>query len=375
MRSRKGFTLIELLVVMAIIALLVAMLFPALARAREAANRAACVSNLGQICKSMIVYSADNSGLFPRLDPPKSDAVTYVAPTMVAENSLTALEINVTVSTAATIDGEDNPFDFENYKNSPGMIANRCVSQNLWLLCREGYAPPELFLCKSSSQSGNSVDMTDGVYSGAKCFTSFPWVGGAAKPAKGGSSAGATISYSFPQPWTSISATGFASVDMWSAEVEGRVAIGADNNDGPDPDATGGSTTATKNSLSKTEIPYNVLKAFVNSRNHTKEGQNVLYGDGHAKFEKSPYVSVDYDNIYTSLDLATVPAVTKDSNGDTQALQAQVLDVNPRDQFKAAASAGSSVQRSSWDTVLLPVMGADLMGTTGPSWVRVVKWP
>lgn len=65
MKLQRAFTLIELLVVIAIIAILAAILFPVFAQAKESAKKTACLSNMNQIGKALMMYATDFDDGYP----------------------------------------------------------------------------------------------------------------------------------------------------------------------------------------------------------------------------------------------------------------------------------------------------------------------
>jgi prepilin-type N-terminal cleavage/methylation domain-containing protein len=84
--GRRAFTLIELLVVIAIIAILAAMILPALCSAKERAKRIRCLNNLKQVTLGMIVYAGDNNDFVVQARPQSSQSPGSVAWVQLALN-------------------------------------------------------------------------------------------------------------------------------------------------------------------------------------------------------------------------------------------------------------------------------------------------
>lgn len=74
---KTAFTLVELLVVIGIIAMLISILLPALNKARSAANKVACASNMRQIGHAFTLYQNAYKGVMPGTDPNHPNAVAY----------------------------------------------------------------------------------------------------------------------------------------------------------------------------------------------------------------------------------------------------------------------------------------------------------
>jgi len=76
-KNSRGFTLIELLVVIAIIAILAALLLPVLAKAKDRAMRARCMSNIKQIELSTFIYAGENGDKLPDFNSPGQSGLPY----------------------------------------------------------------------------------------------------------------------------------------------------------------------------------------------------------------------------------------------------------------------------------------------------------
>ena len=313
-RSRKarfkaaaGFTLIELLVVISIIAILVSILLPALAKARELANRAVCMANVRGIIQSMITYGQSNNGEFP--------VVLATAGTTTYDNApmafpLDAIDGGYNLSPASQVVQDWYNAGTSIQFNHPDPTAG------WWILVLQGYTTPASFVCPSDPlAAGPSVETYYGVpYSGGAATSLYYDTFGelAGDPVgyftlgAGWNPTGQGLSYSlaFPWPWANGGFGGRPGQWWTTNEATTEVPLVSDMA----PLDGGGAGTSAYDSAGNgvyqritTTLPTaNTFGPYIyNSGNHAGDGQNVGFADDHVTWEISPYVGQNGDNIFT----------------------------------------------------------------------------
>ncbi len=284
-KERSGFTLIELLVVVAIIALLISILLPSLARARELAKRTTCAANMSGAGKGFYTYATENGDVWP-IAAPNATMNTPAAP--VNYYAMTGRHGESQLLNPPGGDPSGATMNVNNY------YAELSTTRNMWQLVKSGGTSPKSFICPSSTDTNDTVDTPAD-------YWDFPVIPGDGSANRGYANANNNnneqcVSYSYQVPYGDKAKP--------TTEVDQRMALAADK--GP----YGGVSLGNNAVVAPAANGLDPMKASAddwmpyNSPNHgglsTGEGQVVLYADSHAEFLPKPIVGVAMDNIYTA---------------------------------------------------------------------------
>jgi prepilin-type N-terminal cleavage/methylation domain-containing protein/prepilin-type processing-associated H-X9-DG protein len=181
MRRRNAFTLVELLVVIGIIGVLVAILLPALTKARKQAMIVECASNLRNAGQALFAYAADNQGNLPQFfaDPvhpysipggywmwdmeiPTRDALVHYGVTQQASYCPT----NADTQSELSASGQD-PWNFASVPLKPPGSIGYGILGYVWLTTRPegiigGALPPKGVTVNFNSYPNNTLDNPSG---------------------------------------------------------------------------------------------------------------------------------------------------------------------------------------------------------------------
>lgn len=263
MKRSKGFTLIELLVVVAIIALLVSILLPALGRAREMARQSVCLANVKAIGTAMTMYKQSNDDQFP-----------FIPDNMGAGGD--------------GVDGGDF-IDMPTAEPAYGSISSNwgvSIQQNFFLLVAEGLTGEKTFVCPSTTDKVTSRVDENGDPTGDDFgFGSIDNVSYGiqfqGEEYVGGNTAGSSGGVTRPDEGHQSS--------WYRRLIRDEVAIVADEGDEDDLDAR--------------------------SPNHNYEGESVLFVSTRVVFARDEDNKAGYkDNVLYQMDMRTTPSTTSHDN-------------------------------------------------------------
>lgn len=281
--KKRGFTLIELLVVIAIIAMLLAILMPALSKVKKIAQRVVCGTNLKGLGTAQNVYSHDYDGRWAVQG--RGATIPWGAFTAGWSNRAT---------------------------NWTTDVASRTVGASLYLLVREADVSPKSFVCPAGSQrefSGRN-NVTSGPHMPNPIDLVELWDFGHYDQDHGAGKEGPgrCVSYAYQMPYENgRGSSRFAADSQRSAAF----AAMADRNPFFDDRITAVGTDVTEanwisgakeigiywgTAPNVTRSAWQVRRG--NAQPHDRDGQNVLFADGHTSYENVSDCGVMNDNIY-----------------------------------------------------------------------------